>query len=77
MLNITRISSPVMRDLMDSCGAGTEDAYNQKREYQAKQRIARMDVEEAFDTWLKYQGIIGYTSPIMRTLKNIQEAEVK
>lgn len=31
-------------------------------------------VEEAFDYWLNYQGIIGYTSQIMGVLKNLQEA---
>lgn len=32
-------------------------------------KVERMDEYELFDTWLKYQGIIGYTSDIIEAYK--------
>jgi hypothetical protein len=34
-------------------------------------------VEEAFNLWLSYNGIIGYTSLIMEAIEAIKNAEVK
>jgi hypothetical protein len=41
------------------------------------EELSRYSVEEVFDKYLVYNGIIGYTKKLMNALKIIQEAEIK
>ena len=44
-------------------------------EDEAIEKMALLSVEEAFDKWLNWHGIIGYTSQIIQALDNLRWAE--
>ena len=45
-----------------------------KEDEKTEKEIQTMSVYEVFDFFLKYEGIIGYTSSIMNTYDKIKEA---
>ena len=62
MLDISKISETKLLQIAEMIEGKIKD-------------VKDMSVEEAFDAYLRYHGIIGYTTQIMNTLKQLQEAK--
>lgn len=62
-LNLDRIPTDVLDDLLE-------------RVDDDRDKIAQMSVREAFNEWLVWNGIIGYTRKIISALDNLRAAEI-
>lgn len=69
MLNPDYIPDQVLTELLEAKELPDDD-----KGYSV---IAKLTVYEAFDTWLKYNGFLGYTTLIMDTLDGLRDAEAK
>jgi hypothetical protein len=63
MLNLNKLKIEVLETIQNSKEGCAE--------------IEFMSTEEAFDAYLRWNGIIGFTKDIIETLDNIREAEIK
>lgn len=52
------------------------NTYRDLVENHSPYEITEMSVKEAFDSVLRYHGIIGFTDFILKTLEEIKQAEV-
>lgn len=69
MLDYNYIPDQVLTDLLDAKDLPDSSSGNTE--------IAKLSTYEAFDTWCRYNGFIGYTSLIMEALDGIRLAEEK
>lgn len=66
----------VFRDILGHLGSmGDADMPNERE--RMENRIVDMSFFEAFDAYLKYNGIISYTQDIIDAVDSIRAAEVK
>lgn len=75
MLDTTRIPPRLMAELMDALSDPMADSIVHPDPVLTA-KVAKLNVYEAFNTWLNYVGIIGYTSQIITALDSIREAEI-
>jgi hypothetical protein len=69
MLDPNELSDKVMENLCNRLEDLSED--------KQLERIKGMSTQEAFDEFLKWEGIIGYTNMLIKAYESIKAAEVQ
>lgn len=73
MLDTTHLPPRLMAELMDALGDPMADSIVHP-DPDLMTKVAKLNVYEAFDTWLSYVGIIGYTAQIIDHLDSLRDA---
>lgn len=69
MLDTTKIDKEILDDISWNLG---REVYESVDPY--LDRIARMDIDEAFDRYMTWHGMIGWSSQIKNALNKIQDS---
>ena len=78
MLNPDLIDEEVLTDILYSLGYSDEEPGNVGEDYNRCMKIVETSsVYDTFDRFLNWNGIIGYTSTIIKALDSIRAAQVK
>ncbi len=67
-MDVSMLDENVLGAVRQSLGADDEDDESRDAE------ISKMDVEAVLNSFLNWEGIIGYTSTIISAIDNIREA---
>jgi hypothetical protein len=73
MIDTSKLNRMIFQDIASSIIDGY-DCGNHLHYEEARRQISSMSIEEAFDHYLKYNGIIGYTYTILAVVKNLTES---
>lgn len=72
MLDINELDDTVLSDILANLGIEDDEITKD-----IENRINHLSVMEAFDCYLKWNGIIGYTSQLISAYENIKSALIK
>ena len=76
MLNPDFIDEEVLTDILYGLGYSDEEPGNVGEDYnQCIEMVENLSVFDAFDRFLNWNGIIGYTSTIIKALDSIRAAQ--
>lgn len=77
MLDPNKLDEEVKTNIMYNLGYSDEEPGNVGKDYDwCIKNIEGMSVHEAFDRFLTWNGIIGYTSTIIEALDSIRAAQL-
>ena len=74
MLNTNALPPRILADLLDAFTVPDADGCITHPDHAGLAKVSKLSVHSAFDTWLTYLGIIGYTDQIILALDGIREA---
>lgn len=73
MLDVSKIPKTVLDDILSNLGVD-EDSSDKERG-RVTEKVEAMDVYDAFDCFLTWNGIMGYTSMIINALDGLRAAK--